>query len=558
MNETNQSYSRNGFDAESSFYGDGTPKHKTRDTWGKEDDFNGLHASKSTAKLFNEVLAEMDRQVAHRKKELSDLLKSRSATKKKSSSKIQFTPIRNKHLSEFLSPEIAQDLARDLAKMSNDSRILGSANGDTNGQRHEAELNSSAIYDVSNIHEELEVEDATVQFGSSVYDHIHLSMPSPFIDHSSSSISLYKSDDQSKFPERFDSSAKKADKSVLTVADLNLHSPLADQLRHADFQLSEQRSDSLAQVSPSVDDDEYATSMRRSQSQNHSRSFYGNQSAISDLEKSQMSIASSVYTLNQAEIETYKMKYNTILLKYNILKNDFEQISERFQKTLNENSASLLQLKNDKSRLEQEKLLLEEDLISNREELLFVRGQLQSKSARVTDLEAELLLSHKYAHNMQHEIQLYRASPIACNAPSSDEFTQTEDDTVQQLQDQLHLLNQQLQQEKSENQKCRRQIADHLQDRRQLMSQVEELETRCKDSDSVAFAIETKNASLETLIESLRHENLILSESVESLTAAASAAATANAVESLCTDCDIANVSLDSAHRLLLLLLADD
>lgn len=131
---------------------------------------------------------------------------------------------------------------------------------------------------------------------------------------------------------------------------------------------------------------------------------------------------------------------------------------------------------------------------------------------------------------MQHEIQLYRASPIACNAPSSDEFTQTEDDTVQQLQDQLHLLNQQLQQEKSENQKCRRQIADHLQDRRQLMSQVEELETRCKDSDSVAFAIETKNASLETLIESLRHENLILSESVESLTAAASAAATANAV----------------------------
>lgn len=131
---------------------------------------------------------------------------------------------------------------------------------------------------------------------------------------------------------------------------------------------------------------------------------------------------------------------------------------------------------------------------------------------------------------MQHEIQLYRASPIACNAPSSDEYTQTEDNTVEQLREQLHLLNQQLQQEKSENQKCRRQIADHLQDRRQLMSQVEELETRCKDSDSVAFALETKNASLETLIESLRHENSILSESVDSLTAAASAAATANAV----------------------------
>lgn len=134
---------------------------------------------------------------------------------------------------------------------------------------------------------------------------------------------------------------------------------------------------------------------------------------------------------------------------------------------------------------------------------------------------------------MQHEIQLYRASPIACNAPSSDEYTQTEDNTVEQLREQLHLLNQQLQQEKSENQKCRRQIADHLQDRRQLMSQVEELETRCKDSDSVAFALETKNASLETLIESLRHENSILSESVDSLTATANAVVTAKPKEKI-------------------------
>jgi hypothetical protein len=40
----------------------------------------------------------------------------------------------------------------------------------------------------------------------------------------------------------------------------------------------------------------------------------------------------------------------------------------------------------------------------------------QSKSARVTDLEAELLLSHKYANSMQNEMHNIRASPSIMNS----------------------------------------------------------------------------------------------------------------------------------------------
>jgi hypothetical protein len=81
--------------------------------------------------------------------------------------------------------------------------------------------------------------------------------------------------------------------------------------------------------------------------------------------------------------------------------------------------------------LEHETVHLKEDLYDIQEELSFVRTQLQvrnpflfvaypylliflsqSKSARVTDLEAELLMSHKYANSMQMEIQNLRSSHV--------------------------------------------------------------------------------------------------------------------------------------------------
>lgn len=123
-----------------------------------------------------------------------------------------------------------------------------------------------------------------------------------------------------------------------------------------------------------------------------------------------------------------------------------------------------------------------------------------------------MLLSHKFAHNMQHELQT-----MALTSTSTSQFPQADDQhqLIEDLKEELRVARQQLQAEKSENQRCRRQIADFLQDQRQVRSQIEELETRHRDQDSLVFSLESRNATLEELSENLRRECDKLRLSVE-------------------------------------------
>lgn len=51
----------------------------------------------------------------------------------------------------------------------------------------------------------------------------------------------------------------------------------------------------------------------------------------------------------------------------------------------------------ERNKLEMQRRMLEDELVSTKEELLFIRAQLQSKSARILELEAELATSMQHA-----------------------------------------------------------------------------------------------------------------------------------------------------------------
>lgn len=101
-------------------------------------------------------------------------------------------------------------------------------------------------------------------------------------------------------------------------------------------------------------------------------------------------------------------------------------------------------------------MLLEEDYQGVKEELLFVRGQLQSKSARVTDLEAELLMSHKFASSLQQEMQNLLASP-----PTVIQRMEADPAEVFQLRQRLEEAAYDLSRLSEENQKIRKYNADY-------------------------------------------------------------------------------------------------
>jgi hypothetical protein len=224
------------------------------------------------------------------------------------------------------------------------------------------------VYDVSNIHDDLDVEDATIKFGSSVYDHVHLAIHSPVFDmDGKEELDSILKDPAIPLPGRaarvetkqqtllgsgiFDEEKKEFPSAI--IDEESSSSPLtAKSLDMSSSQLlatSQNASQLLRSWSQ-----EPRTDRTGSGDQSHlgSGSQRGGKSpallnSFSDVEKS---LGSSFHTLNQAEIETYKMKYNTVLLKYNILRNDFEKITERLQVLENESSSAISDLKATKAK----------------------------------------------------------------------------------------------------------------------------------------------------------------------------------------------------------------
>jgi hypothetical protein len=260
------------------------------------------------------------------------------------------------------------------------------------------------IIDVSNIHEDLEAEDCIIQFGTSLYDHMNLSlMHSPFLDdgaHENSRMSNDIREDPSHSPKKLAKSILQANEEAdldisnqrLIVADddendyeenngfpgrrspvvtdnghdhsllghfsctsstghtknhsvvpRHLFDESGKQLRPAANFHSSNGVNHSAPVSFATSTSELTDRRNRS----HSHSILGSTSSDG---QGQGIALSSVISSHNTEIETYKMKFNTILLKYNILKNDFEQMTADLQRKVNENCSIILQLQTVKSK----------------------------------------------------------------------------------------------------------------------------------------------------------------------------------------------------------------
>jgi hypothetical protein len=299
-----------------------------------------------------------------------------------------------------MSPNAIQEIARDLASLSQDK------DKESESPIPRDENETSKVFDVSNIEEDLEVEDVTIKFGNSVYDHVNISkLQSP----------LFGSDGKVEELDSFiaskgTQSAQKREQRDQQQQDH--HSPQA----HHDIEEGEEENDidddgntsrsppltnntnksnksfephhdhhypyhypntHLTTVSWQDGDINKSQSMEDHQREQHGNNFPSSSSAANGhsthkrnspaIDQSMSSSyspagdiqhnntlaslsfhSSSFIYNNQAEIETYKMKYNTIHLKYSILKTDYEQLSEKLQVTINENSTALSELKREK------------------------------------------------------------------------------------------------------------------------------------------------------------------------------------------------------------------
>ena len=90
---------------------------------------------------------------------------------------------------------------------------------------------------------------------------------------------------------------------------------------------------------------------------------------------------------------------------------EIEHVVEENYSTIHVRSKSLTVERN---KLEMQRRMLEDELVSTKEELLFIRAQLQSKSARILELEAELSISSLQlmdAKNSNHAATASDSSP---------------------------------------------------------------------------------------------------------------------------------------------------
>jgi hypothetical protein len=268
--------------------------------------------------------------------------------------------------------------SREKERHSSASALSGISNGHKShsvpgDDRLVTDGNDHQLIDVSNIHEDLEADDCIIQFGTSLYDHMNLSsIHSPCLDDGAHENSSRMSNDLHEDPSH---SPRKLAKSILQAydeadADLdvsNLRLIVADDGENGENDYEENKESNgrlFGRKTPVVANNGYhahsdhhlvssvtPASTFSNRSHGHSISILG--STSSDGHGIALSsLTSSLYhpTGNNAEVETYKMKFNTILLKYNILKNDFEQMTSDLQHKVNESSSIILQLQTAKSK----------------------------------------------------------------------------------------------------------------------------------------------------------------------------------------------------------------
>mmetsp|Transcript_12497 Transcript_12497/g.20919 ORF Transcript_12497/g.20919 Transcript_12497/m.20919 type:complete len:636 (-) Transcript_12497:891-2798(-) len=99
----------------------------------------------------------------------------------------------------------------------------------------------------------------------------------------------------------------------------------------------------------------------------------------------------------QQYIDTLRHQLKVVNAKNAVLQKKVDDIDDLMQRnygSIHERSKSLTVERN---RLERQRAQLEEELLSTQEELHFIRAQLQSKSARISELEMELLTAQRAA-----------------------------------------------------------------------------------------------------------------------------------------------------------------
>lgn len=114
---------------------------------------------------------------------------------------------------------------------------------------------------------------------------------------------------------------------------------------------------------------------------------------------------------NEMDVRILRRHLNVYMLKNALLKEEVKQITTVTEEKVREILSRVERMEGERERWRADSVRAKEELLTEREELLFIRGQLQSKSARVVDLEAELLASQRYASALQREITVWRSTP---------------------------------------------------------------------------------------------------------------------------------------------------
>lgn len=114
-----------------------------------------------------------------------------------------------------------------------------------------------------------------------------------------------------------------------------------------------------------------------------------------------------------SEEAAFLLKYK-LLLKKEFLKTEVNSIAHWLETEYLERNGRFKVLLDEQQKTLAEKVAVEEELSSAQEELLFVRSQLQNKSAKVLDLESEVMCSHHLVTALSAEVRLLREQCLMC------------------------------------------------------------------------------------------------------------------------------------------------
>jgi hypothetical protein len=119
----------------------------------------------------------------------------------------------------------------------------------------------------------------------------------------------------------------------------------------------------------------------------------------------------------ESEAKLLKRHLSVYQLKNALLKEEVMQITKMSEGKFQEVLQHMTRLEQERNKVMKDRSQAQEELLAEQEELLFVRGQLQGKSARVIDLESELLASQRLVVALQKEAKIWRISQS--NTPST-------------------------------------------------------------------------------------------------------------------------------------------